>query len=111
PHSHRRHEQYLRLLHDNRAKVFLSVVKDCGDEGKGMISFPKRGVSYALDIPVDHDTQRVIDRLNDFVVAEGGRIYLAKDAFTRPEHFRAMEPRLDAWNAVRREWDPDGRLK
>lgn len=111
PHTHRRHEQYLRLLHDNRAKVFLSVVKDCGDEGKGMISFPKRGVSYALDIPIDQDTQRVIDRLNDFVAAEGGRIYLAKDAFTRPEHFRAMEPRLDAWNAVRREWDPEGRLK
>lgn len=111
PHTHRRHEQYLRLLHDNRAKVFLSVVKDCGEEGKGMISFPKRGVSYALDIPVDHDTQRLIDRLNDFVVAEGGRIYLAKDAFTRPEHFRAMEPRLPAWNAVRRQWDPDGKLK
>jgi FAD/FMN-containing dehydrogenase len=111
PHTHRRHEQFLRLLHDNRAKVFLSVVKDCGDEGKGMLSFPKRGVSYALDIPVDHDTQRVIDRLNDFIVAEGGRIYLAKDAFTRPEHFQAMEPRLHSWNAVRREWDPERRLK
>ncbi len=111
PHTHRRHEQYLRLLHDNRAKVFLSVVKDCGDEGTGMISFPKRGVSYALDIPIDQDTQRVVDRLNDFVVAEGGRIYLAKDAFTRPDHFRAMEPRLDAWTAVRRQWDPEGRIK
>jgi len=111
PHTHRRHEQYLRLLHDNRAKVFLSVVKDCGNEGKGMISFPKRGVTYALDIPIDQDTQRVIDRLNDFVVAEGGRIYLAKDAFTREEHFRAMEPRLDAWNDVRRQWDTEQRLK
>jgi decaprenylphospho-beta-D-ribofuranose 2-oxidase len=111
PHTHRRHEQFLRLLHDNRAKVFLSVVKDCGDEGRGMISFPKRGVSYALDIPIDQDTQRLVDRLNDFVAAEGGRIYLAKDAFTRPEHFRAMEPRLEAWSAVRRQWDPECRLK
>ena len=111
PHTHRRHEQFLRLLHDNRAKVFLSVVKDCGPEGKGMISFPMRGVSYALDIPVDQNTQQIIDRLNDFVAAEGGRIYLAKDAFTRPEHFRAMEPRLDHWNAVRRQWDPEGRIK
>ena len=111
PHTHQRHEQYLRLLHDNRARVFLSVVKDCGEEGKGMISFPKRGVSYALDIPIDQDTQQIVDRLNDFVVAEGGRIYLAKDAFTRPEHYRAMEPRFDAWNAVRKQWDPEGKLK
>ena len=36
------------------------------------------------------------------MIAEGGRIYLAKDTFTRAEHFRAMEPRLDAWTANRR---------
>jgi FAD/FMN-containing dehydrogenase len=45
------------------------------------------------------------------VAAAGGRIYLAKDALTRREHFRAMEPRLDAWNAVRRKWDPDAKLR
>jgi FAD/FMN-containing dehydrogenase len=110
PHGHPRHRRYFELLQRNRAKVFLCVVKDCGPEGKGMISFPKRGITYALDIPVDDDTQRLVDTLNDFVVAEGGRIYLAKDAFTRPEHFRAMEPRLDAWLAVRRKWDPQGQL-
>jgi FAD/FMN-containing dehydrogenase len=41
----------------------------------------------------------------------GGRIYLAKDAFTRAEHFRAMEPRLSDWLAIRRRWDPAGRLR
>ena len=37
-------------------------------------------------------------------------IYLAKDTLTRPEHYRAMEPRLDAWNEIRHRWDPSGRL-
>jgi FAD/FMN-containing dehydrogenase len=55
-------------------------------------------------------TQALIDRLNEFVIAEGGRVYLAKDALTRPEHFRAMEPRLDEFLRVRRKWDPDGRI-
>ena len=76
-----------------------------------MLSFPRPGVSYALDIPIGANTQAVVDALNEVVIAEGGRIYLAKDAFTRAEHYRAMEPRLDAWNAVRRAWDPHGRLK
>jgi FAD/FMN-containing dehydrogenase len=77
-----------------------------------MLSFPRPGVSYALDFPVrGEETQRLVDTLNDFVVAEGGRIYLAKDAFTRREHFVAMEPRLEAWNAVRRRWDPAGKLR
>jgi hypothetical protein len=53
----------------------------------------------------------VIDALNDFVAGEGGRVYLAKDALTRAEHFRAMEPRLDDWLQVRRTWDPDLALK
>jgi FAD/FMN-containing dehydrogenase len=43
---------------------------------------------------------------------EGGRIYLAKDAFTRADHFRAMEePRIAEFQRVRRHWDPEGRLR
>jgi len=87
--------------------TFLCVIKDCGDEGTGMLSFPRRGTSIALDLPIRENTQRLIDDLNAFVVGKGGRVYLAKDAFTRPEHFRAMEPRLAAFDAVRRRWDPD----
>ena len=52
----------------------------------------------------------LVDRLNDYVIAQGGRIYLAKDALTRAEQFSAMEGRLDEFLAVRRRWDPDGRF-
>ena len=44
------------------------------------------------------------------MIAAGGRIYLAKDAFTTPARYRAMESRLDAWQEIRRRWDPEGRL-
>ena len=90
---------------------FLCVIKDCGDEGRGLLSFPLRGTSIALDLPIRDNTQRVIDELNEFVMAAGGRIYLAKDAFTRPEHFRRMEPRLVAFDAVRRRWDPNRTIR
>ena len=89
----------------------LCVIKDCGAEGEGLLSFPRPGISIALDIPVRDGTQALVDALNELVIAEGGRVYLAKDAFTRAEHFRAMEPRLAAWTAVRRRWDPEGRIR
>lgn len=111
PSNHPRHWRFVRTLRERGGRVFLCVIKDCGPEGKGMLSFPKPGVSYALDIPIGVQTQALVDALNDVVAAEGGRVYLAKDAFTRPQHFHAMEPRLEAWNAVRRAWDPHGRLK
>ena len=60
---------------------------------------------------ITRTSQEIVDRLNEFVVACGGRVYLTKDAFTRADHFRAMMPRLDEWLAVRRAWDPAGRLR
>jgi FAD/FMN-containing dehydrogenase len=90
---------------------FLCVIKDCGDEGQGLLSFPRRGVSIALDLPIRDNTQSLIDQLNDFVVAAGGRVYLAKDAFTRAQHFQAMEPRLARFLSERRRWDPQGEIR
>ena len=101
----------LELLESRRACGCLCVIKNCGDEGEGTLSFPLRGTSVAVDLPVDGGTQALVDALNERVIALGGRIYLAKDAFTRPAHFRAMEPRLERWTAVRRRWDPTLRLR
>ncbi len=89
---------------------FLCVIKDCWAEGTGLLSFPRPGISIAVDLPVTDGTQRLVDALNDLVLSEGGRIYLTKDAFTRPEHFKAMEPRLAAFEAARDRWDPERRL-
>ncbi|MGH9320297.1 MAG: FAD-binding oxidoreductase, partial [Vicinamibacteria bacterium] len=93
------------------ADSFLCVIKDCSGEGKGMLSFPRPGISIALDLAVGPRIQEIVDRLNEAVIAEGGRVYLAKDAFTRAEHFRKMEPRLAKWSDVRRRWDPELRIR
>jgi len=98
--------EFLQLFQDLGGCSFVTVFKDCGPAGPGMLSFPQEGTSVALDIPIGADTQRLVDELNAFVVARGGRIYLAKDAFTTREHFRAMYPRLEEFLEVKRKWDP-----
>jgi FAD/FMN-containing dehydrogenase len=90
----------------------VSVLKNCGAEGRGVLSFPMPGISVALDLPFHaRHTQALIDALNEIVIEAGGRIYLTKDALTRPEHLRAMEPRLARFQEIRRKWDPDLRLR
>ncbi|MFT3926246.1 MAG: FAD-binding oxidoreductase [Myxococcales bacterium] len=101
----------LEVLEQTGAVSFLTVIKDCGPEGEGVLSFPRPGMSVALDIPIRADTQEVIDRLNEHVIRCGGRIYLAKDGFTRAEHFRSMEPRLQEFLAEKRRWDPESKLQ
>ena len=103
--------RFLELLVARGGASPLCVIKDCGPEGVGLLSFPKPGISIAVDFPVRDGTQSLVDALNELVLKEGGRIYLAKDAFTRAEHFRAMEPRLPEWEAIRRKWDPEGRFR
>jgi len=102
---------FLDVLTRRGGASFLCVIKDCGPEGRGMLSFPMPGISIALDIPVRADTPALVDMLNQYVIGAGGRIYLTKDTFTRAEDFAQMEPRLDAWRAVRDRWDPDGTLR
>jgi FAD/FMN-containing dehydrogenase len=89
----------------------LCVIKDCGPEGRGVLSFPLEGTSIAVDMPVSPGLQRVVDALNEFIISVGGRVYLTKDRFTRPEHFRAMEPRLPQFLELRAKWDPARRLR
>jgi FAD/FMN-containing dehydrogenase len=103
--------RFLDLLTVRGGASFLCVIKDCGAQGEGLLSFPMPGISIALDIPMRAGTQSLVDALNELVIREGGRIYLAKDALTRPEHFRGMEPRLDEFLGVRRQWDPQGRIR
>jgi FAD/FMN-containing dehydrogenase len=103
--------RFLDLLTTKGGASFLCVIKDCGPEGHGMLSFPMKGISIALDIAVRDDTQAIVDALNEKVIEMGGRIYPTKDGFTREQHFRAMELWLPAFEEVRRRWDPEGRFR
>lgn len=100
----------LELMIELGGASFLSVLKDFGAEGEGMLSFPRPGVTVTVDLPIRPGTAALVARLNRLVSDEGGRIYLAKDALTTAADFARLEPRLPAFLAERAKWDPEGRL-
>jgi hypothetical protein len=82
---------------------FLAVLKTFGDrQPVGMLSFPRPGVTLALDFPNQGDaTQKLFARLDAIVREAGGRIYAAKDARMPRELFEAGYPRLNEFMKYR----------
>jgi len=100
----------LETIAGARAASFLAVLKTLGGEGRGMLSFPMRGVTLALDLPATPGLEELLARLERLTLDHGGRIYLAKDSALSAAGFAAMYPRLPEFRAVLDRVDPERRL-
>jgi len=108
-------EALIRLLETvsaSGAASFLAVLKRFGDgEAEQLLSFPRAGYTLALDLPNrGAEVFELLDRLDEVVLRNGGRVYLAKDARMRPEVFRAMYRELGSWLTIKERIDPEWRF-
>jgi FAD/FMN-containing dehydrogenase len=101
-------EGTIAILHEvakSGLASFLAVLKAFGDvPSPGMMSFPKPGITLALDFPIKPDKsfplfQRLADMTNEF----GGRLYPAKDAAMTAPQFQSFYPQ---WEHFARYRDP-----
>ncbi|MGA2052908.1 MAG: FAD-binding protein, partial [Opitutales bacterium] len=85
---------------------FLAVLKQFGErESPGMLSFPRPGVTLALDFPNrGEETGRLFADLDAMVREAGGGLYPAKDARMSGEDFRRFYPQ---WEQLARLRDPE----
>lgn len=89
---------------------FLAVLKTLGAGGRGLLSFPTRGYTLALDFPRHDGIEALFARLEALTVKHEGRVYLAKDALLSAEGFRAMYPQHGRFQEIVGRVDPGGRL-
>jgi FAD/FMN-containing dehydrogenase len=93
------------LERSNKAGLspFPSVLKVFGDKASpGLMSFPRPGVTLALDFPNQgKKTMVLLDQLDEVVTAAEGAVYPAKDARMSPENFRSYFPRWKELEAYR----------
>jgi decaprenylphospho-beta-D-ribofuranose 2-oxidase len=101
----------LELVARSRRASFLSVLKRMGPGRAGYLSFPRPGLTLALDFPARDGMEAFYAKLVERVLAYEGRIYLAKDALLTGEAFARMYPEWPACRAVLERVDPEGRMQ
>jgi FAD/FMN-containing dehydrogenase len=92
----------LRKRREHGQSSFVTVLKDFGElTSPGLLSFPRAGLSLALDVPnLGERTLRLLDALDEIVVAAGGRINPAKDARMSAATFSAGYPQWEAFTKL-----------
>ncbi len=92
-------QEMLRTIAASGRGSFLAVLKVFGDVASpGMLSFPREGVTLALDFPNQPDVFRLLDRLDAMTLEVGGAVYPAKDARMSAATFRAGFPQWEAFS-------------
>jgi FAD/FMN-containing dehydrogenase len=103
--AHHAMPQLLQTIAESGQGSFLSVLKQFGDvPSPGMLSFPRPGVTLALDFANrGRKTLELLERLDGITVANDGAVYPAKDARMSPEAFQHYYP---AWETFKQHIDP-----
>jgi len=98
-------KELLQIISTAGLSSFLAVLKTFGEiVSPGMMSFPRKGVTLALDFPLKGaKTFELLERLDDLVRAAKGAVYLAKDARLSTRNFQIYYPQ---WTEFAKYIDP-----
>ena len=108
------------VAHEHAAAVLDGILADCRNAGElpclasikafgsrppaGLLSFPRTGVTAALDFGnAGESTRALLRRIEGRVLDAGGAIYPAKDSTLSPQGFHRSFP---AWGEFARHVDP-----
>jgi L-gulonolactone oxidase len=98
-------QRLLELTSSYQQGSFLVVLKLFGKRtSPGLLSFPKEGATFALDLPnCGEETRTLLSKMAETVLDAGGRLYPAKDATMSPGAFQAGFPQ---WRELEKHRDP-----
>ncbi|MBE2189021.1 MAG: FAD-binding oxidoreductase [Desulfobulbaceae bacterium] len=98
-------KEIFNLITRSKLSSFLTVLKTFGNiKSPGMMSFPREGVTLAIDFKMIGDALlKILDESDNIVNSVGGVVYPCKDARMSPENFKAFYPQ---WTDFAKYIDP-----
>ncbi|MBU3916571.1 FAD-binding oxidoreductase [bacterium] len=99
----------LTLIAQNKIGAFLSILKTFGEQD-GVLSFPRRGYTLTLDMPISKKALTFMDMLDDVILNFGGRLYLTKDVRMKKNMFMQSYANSDKFIKFKHEVDANNRF-
>lgn len=100
-------DHVMRGLRNAKLASPLAVIKAFGQQGAGWLSFPKPGITLAMDLPAHAKTLKLLNHLDDLLHQMDGRVYLAKDARLSRAHLQAGYSQLGRFEQLISQLDPE----
>jgi len=82
-------DQLLDIITKSGLGSTIAAIKPL-TKSKGYLSFPIDGITLAVDFAYNNKLWEIMDRLDDIVINNGGRVYLAKDSRLNSTNFAKM---------------------
>ncbi|WP_263147288.1 FAD-binding oxidoreductase [Pseudomonas sp. RIT-PI-AD] len=98
----------LGRIAESRRGSFLAVLKAFGPANDNLLSFPLEGYTLALDFKWEAGLFALLDELDERVLEQGGRLYLAKDARMSEATFKRSYPLWERLQTVREQYGARG---
>jgi FAD/FMN-containing dehydrogenase len=84
--------EIIAKINELSLKPLLVVLKILGNKNSNYLSFPKKGITIAMDFKNSKNNIKKLNILDDYIILKNGRIYLTKDSITKEKKFKKMYP-------------------
>ncbi|MGC8815929.1 MAG: FAD-binding protein [bacterium] len=96
-------EEIIYKITKSNIKPYLSILKFHKEGNNNFLSFPTKGFSLALDFKLQEGLYNLLNEIDNIVIKNQGRIYLAKDNRIDKNKFMLMYPKINEFKKIRQE--------
>ncbi|MGC8734894.1 MAG: hypothetical protein ACP5RD_07680 [bacterium] len=96
-------EEIIYKITKSNVKPYLSILKFHKEGNNNFLSFPTKGFSLALDFKLQEGLYNLLNEIDNIVIKNQGRIYLAKDNRIDKDKFMLMYPKINEFKKIRQE--------
>jgi FAD/FMN-containing dehydrogenase len=100
----------MNIMKSYSQSSFLTVLKFFGKSNDFYLSFPKEGFTLAMDFPIRKNTFEMLNKIDDIILSNNGKLYLTKDARMSKDFFEATYSNLNKFREIKSIIDPNNKF-